>query len=61
MTTRDEDFVERLIIVNTHEDIMFFTNRGRVYSLKGYEIPEARRDRFCRPGKRADSADGRGI
>ena len=43
MTTRDEDFVERLIIVNTHEDIMFFTNRGRVYTLKCYQIPEAGR------------------
>ncbi|MEG1471361.1 MAG: DNA gyrase subunit A [Clostridia bacterium] len=43
MGTRDEDFVERLIIVNTHEDIMFFTNRGRVYTLKCYQIPEAGR------------------
>ena len=43
MTTRDEDYVERLIIVNTHEDIMFFTNRGRVYTLKCYQIPEAGR------------------
>ncbi|MEG0742572.1 MAG: DNA gyrase subunit A [Clostridia bacterium] len=43
MATRDEDFVERLIIVNTHEDIMFFTNRGRVYTLKCYQIPEAGR------------------
>lgn len=43
MSTRDEDFVERLIIVNTHEDIMFFTNRGRVYTLKCYQIPEAGR------------------
>ena len=43
MSTRDEDFVRRLIIVNTHEEIMFFTNRGRVYSLKCYQIPEASR------------------
>ena len=43
MTTREEDFVRRLIIVNTHEEIMFFTNRGRVYSLKCYQIPEAGR------------------
>ena len=43
MTTREEDFVERLVIVNTHDDIMFFTNRGRVYSLKCYQIPEAGR------------------
>jgi len=43
MTTREEDFVKRLIIVNTHEEIMFFTNKGRVYSLKCYQIPEAGR------------------
>ena len=43
MATREEDFAERLIIVNTHEEIMFFTNRGRVYSLKCYQIPEAGR------------------
>ena len=43
MATREEDFVKKLIIVNTHEEIMFFTNRGRVYSLKCYQIPEAGR------------------
>jgi len=43
MTTREEDFVERLIIVNTHEDILFFTSKGRVYTLKCYQIPEAGR------------------
>ncbi|HPF88731.1 MAG TPA: DNA gyrase subunit A [Candidatus Limiplasma sp.] len=43
MSTRDEDVVRRLIIVNTHEEIMFFTNQGRVYSLKCYQIPEAGR------------------
>ncbi len=43
MSTREEDFAERLIIVNTHQDIMFFTNRGRVYTLKCYQIPEAGR------------------
>ena len=43
MAKRDEDFVERLLIVNTHENIMFFTNRGRVYTLKCYQIPEAGR------------------
>ncbi len=43
MSTRDEDFVKRLIIVNTHEEIMFFTNQGRVYSLKCYQIPESGR------------------
>ncbi|HRX08644.1 MAG TPA: DNA gyrase C-terminal beta-propeller domain-containing protein, partial [Candidatus Limiplasma sp.] len=43
MTTRDEDVVRRLIIVNTHEEIMFFTDRGRVFSLMCYQIPEAGR------------------
>ncbi len=43
MATREEDYVQRLIIVNTHEDIMFFTTRGRVYTLKCYQIPEAGR------------------
>ncbi|MBO5501988.1 MAG: DNA gyrase subunit A, partial [Clostridia bacterium] len=37
------DFVERMIVVNTHDEIMFFTNRGRVYNLKCYQIPEAGR------------------
>jgi len=43
MTTREEDYCERLLVTSTHDDIMFFTNKGRVYSLKGYEIPEAGR------------------
>ena len=43
MTTREEDYAERLLVTSTHAEIMFFTNRGRVYSLKGYEIPEAGR------------------
>ena len=43
LTTREEDYVEKLIIVNTHEDIMFFTNLGRVYTLKCYQIPESGR------------------
>ena len=43
MTTREEDYVEKLIVSSTHDDLMFFTNRGRVYSLKGYEIPEGGR------------------
>ena len=43
MSTREEDYAERLLVTSTHAEIMFFTNRGRVYSLKGYEIPEAGR------------------
>jgi DNA gyrase subunit A len=43
LTTREEDFVEDLFITSTHDTILFFTNKGRVYSLKAYEIPEGRR------------------
>ena len=43
MPTREEDYAEKLLVTSTHAEIMFFTNRGRVYSLKGYEIPEAGR------------------
>jgi len=43
MATREEDFVEHLFVTNTHDTILFFTNRGKVYSLRGYEIPEAQR------------------
>ena len=40
MTTNDEDAVEHLINLSTHDYILFFTNKGKVYRLKGYEIPE---------------------
>ncbi len=40
MSTNDEDFVEHLINIDTHDDVLFFTNKGKVYRLKGYEIPE---------------------
>ena len=43
MTTREEDYAEQMLVTSTHDEIMFFTNRGRVYSMKGYEIPEAGR------------------
>lgn len=43
MQTLDEDYVEELFISNTHHYIMFFTNTGRVYRMKAYEIPEASR------------------
>lgn len=43
VTTREEDFVENLLFVNTHTPILFFTNKGRVYRLKCYEIPMAGR------------------
>lgn len=41
--TKDEDFVERLFTTNTHDDLLFFTNKGKVYVIKAYEIPEAQR------------------
>jgi len=43
MQTLEEDYVEELFMSNTHHYIMFFTSTGRVYRLKGYEIPEASR------------------
>ncbi|HEY3423304.1 MAG TPA: DNA gyrase C-terminal beta-propeller domain-containing protein, partial [Negativicutes bacterium] len=43
MGTKEEDFVEHLFVTTTHHNILFFTNRGRVYRLKGYEIVEASR------------------
>jgi len=43
MTRRDEDFVEELFICSTHDYVMFFSNMGRVYRLKGYEIAECSR------------------
>ena len=43
MSTRDEDFVKELFTASTHDTILFFTNKGKVYRLRGYEIPEAGR------------------
>lgn len=43
LTTREEDFVERVIVANTHTDMLFFTTRGRVFGLRCYQIPEAGR------------------
>lgn len=43
LTTKEEDNVEHCFITNTHADIMFFTNRGRVFQLKGYDLPQASR------------------
>ena len=43
MATRDEDFVKELFTASTHDNILFFTNKGKVYQLKGYDIPEASR------------------
>ncbi len=43
LTTREEDFVEDLFITSTHDIILFFTNKGKVFALKAYEIPDAGR------------------
>ncbi|BFH65933.1 DNA gyrase subunit A [Paenibacillus azoreducens] len=43
MDTKDEDFVEHLFVTNSHHYLMFFTDRGKVYRLKAYEIPELSR------------------
>lgn len=43
MQTRDEDFVKDLFLCSTHDTILFFTDHGRAYRLKGYEVPEAGR------------------
>ena len=40
MTTNEEDFVKNLISMTTHDYILFFTDRGKVYKIKGYEVPE---------------------
>ena len=43
MSTKEDDFVEHVNITSTHSDVLFFTNRGRVYKLRAYEIPDAGR------------------
>ena len=46
ITTTEEDYVEQLISLNTHDNLLFFSNKGKVYRLKGYNIPE-----YSRTGK----------
>lgn len=41
--TKDEDFVEKMFVTSTHDNLLFFTNLGKVYCAKAYEIPEAQR------------------
>ncbi len=43
MTTKDDDYVQHLYVVSTHDEILFFTNQGRLYTLNAYEIPEGSR------------------
>ena len=41
--TKEEDFVTDLVSANTHSDLLFFTNLGKAYQIKMYDIPEGRR------------------
>lgn len=43
MTTKEDDFVENIFITSTHANLLFFTNKGKAYKLKAYEIPDAGR------------------
>ena len=43
LTTKEEDVVDLMITTNTHDNILFFTSRGRVFQLRAYDIPEAKR------------------
>ena len=43
IATREEDFVKQIFTASTHDTILFFTNKGKLYKLKGYEVPEAGR------------------
>ena len=43
MQTREEDFVKDLFVCSSHDTLLFFTNKGKVYKAKGYQIPEAGR------------------
>ncbi len=43
ISTREEDFVKQIFTASTHDTILFFTNKGKLYKLRGYEIPEAGR------------------
>ncbi|MDR3185887.1 MAG: DNA gyrase subunit A [Christensenellaceae bacterium] len=41
--TKDDDFISRLLVCNTHDDLLFFTNKGKVYRIKAFEVPKALR------------------
>ena len=48
-TTKEEDFVERLFVANTHDTVLFFSSRGKVYWVRVYELPRAARTARGRP------------
>lgn len=41
--TKDEDYVDKMFITSSHDDLLFFTTKGKVYAIKAYEVPEAQR------------------
>lgn len=43
MTTKEDDFIGKVIIASTHTDLLFFSNKGRVYKIRAYEVPDAGR------------------
>ena len=49
MATREEDFVKKIFTASTHDTILFFSNKGKVYTLKGYELPEAADQNLTQP------------
>jgi DNA gyrase subunit A len=48
-TTKDEDFIDKLFVANTHDTLLCFSNRGKVYWLRGYELPQAGRGARGKP------------
>lgn len=55
---KEEDFIDRLLVANTHDHILCFSSRGRVYSMKVYQLPEA--TRRARSSDRQPAAAGAG-
>ncbi len=43
MTTKEDDFVENVLVTSTHSNLLFFTTKGKVYKIKAYEVPDAGR------------------
>ena len=41
MTTKEEDVISQIVTANSHDDLLFFTNQGRIFRLKAYEVPQA--------------------
>lgn len=56
---RDEDFVEDIMTTSTHDNILFFTNQGKMFKLKGYQVPEAGRRQRVRRSSTCSSLHGR--